>query len=125
MSQEATISALLQFAKGNILTKSLQVSSIKADVTGNDFVQGSQTIPTTAGGTAINLGTLSGTLGLFAIKNNDATNYVDIMSAVSGTAFLRIKPGECFVGRLPPGITAPAALANTASVSIEYLLLEA
>ncbi len=125
MSQEATLAATLAFAKGSISTKSLQLASSKFDVAGNDFVQASQTIPTTAGGTAINLGNLSGALGLWAIKNNDPTNYVDLMSGVSGTAFDRIMPGEMHVGRFPASITAPAALAHTGAVSIEYLILEA
>ncbi len=93
------------------------------NITGNNFVEAEFLVPTTAGGTAIPVPGL-GTLGWACIKNNDTTNYVDILSAVSGTPMLRLYPGECFPFRFHPGVTAPAAIANTASVNIQYLILQ-
>jgi len=81
------------------------------------------TVPVLAGGTAIPV-SLLGTLGLCIIKNNDTTNFVTILNAVSGTQILKIPAGEVFIGRLDPAIVAPAALANTASADIEFLILE-
>lgn len=123
MANEITISGSLAVAKGNVASEALTVSGLKATLTAEDFIKATQSIPTTAGGTAINLGGLSN-VGWVLIKNNDNTNYVDIMTAVSGTAFARLKPGEFCLLRLTPAITAPAALANTAAVMIEILLIE-
>jgi hypothetical protein len=49
---------------------------------------------------------------------------VDILTAHNGTAFIRLLPGEGMVFRFNPAITAPAALAHTAPVLIQYMLLE-
>lgn len=123
MANEISITASLSVAKGNLATESLTVSAVHATLTGKQITKGTQTIPTTAGGTAVVLGGL-GSVGWIHVKNLDTTNYVDLMTAVSGTAFARLKPGEVALLRLPPAITAPAALANTASVDIEFLLIE-
>lgn len=123
MANEITVSASLAVAKGSVASESLTVSALKATLAGVNFIKETQTIPTTAGGTAINLGGLA-SVGWMLIKNNDATNYVDIMSAVSGTAFARLLPGEICLLRLTPALTAPAALAHTASTQIEYEFAE-
>ena len=123
MANEITISASLAVAKGNLASEALAVSAIKATLTGKQVVKATQTVPTTAGGTAIGLAGL-GSVGWVFIKNMDATNYVDIMTAVSGTAFARLLPGEICLLRLTPAITAPAALAHTAAVDIEYEFVE-
>ena len=121
MSQEITVSATLQVAK-NWAAKSL-TASFKPDLNGTNFVQESQSIPTTAGGTAINLGNLA-SLGWYLIKNLDTANNVDLLDAVSGHTINTLKPGECAMGRFASGVTAPAMLAHTASVQVEYLILE-
>ena len=93
------------------------------NISGVNYIALTFSVPITAGGTALPISNLS-SVGLLYIKNNDATNYVDIMTATSGTAFARIQPGEFMLLRLAPGITAPAALAHTATVSVQYLALE-
>jgi hypothetical protein len=125
MSSEIQVTAELQYTNtaNNIAAKSLSVLGSLFNITGKNYAQGGLLVPTTAGGTALPISNLA-TLGWAFFKNNDATNYVDIMTAVSGTAFARIKPGECAVFRFAAGITAPAVLANTAGVEIEYLILE-
>lgn len=87
------------------------------------YTNGTMSVPTTAGGTAIPKGGI-GTLGWAIVKNNDATNFVELMTAVSGTVFAKLKPGEVAMFRFPGTVTAPAALANTGAVKIEYLFLE-
>ena len=85
-----------------------------------------QSIPTTGGGTALKIPSLSN-VGWCFIVNRDATNYVDIMTAIagsSGVAFARLEPGEFCLLRLNPAITAPAALANAAPVEVEILAAE-
>ena len=123
MANELTFSTSLQFSKGNIAAQSLQIQTVRGDVAGKDFVRASQTMTTATGGTAINLGPVTAP-GAFAVKNNDATNYVEILPAVSGTPMLKILPGEVAQGRFTSTVTAPAVKANTASVDIEYLIVQ-
>jgi len=120
-SQSGTFTLNFTTAAGFIRTLDLPITSFA--ITGSNYKQQIQTIPTTAGGTAIDVLGLT-TPRWFAAINRDATNYVDIMTAVSGTAIIRLKAGEgCFLP-LNSGITAIAALANTASVSLEVLVIE-
>jgi hypothetical protein len=64
-------------------------------------------------------------LGLSCFINLDPVNYVDLLSAVSGTAIIRILAGDPpFLFRFTPAITAPAMLAHTASVLVQVLILE-
>jgi hypothetical protein len=125
MANELTFSASLQFSKGNIAAQSLQIQNVRGDVAGKDFMRASQTMTTATGGVAINLGAVTAP-GAFAIKNNDPTggNYVEVLPAVSGTPMLKILPGETAQGRFTSTVTAPAVKANTASVDIEYLIVQ-
>jgi hypothetical protein len=122
MANEITLIASLQAAKGPI-AEVLARSGVKADMAGTKFLRKIQTIPTTAGGTALDL-TGVATVGWAILINTDATNYVDLMTAVSGTAFARLLKGEFALIRICPTLTAPAMLAHTASVDVEMLLLE-
>jgi hypothetical protein len=125
MSNTATVQASLAFANAvSGAAAALNIPTTKFTVTGDHYQSAVFTVPTTAGGTAIPLGGV-GAGGWAFIQNNDPTNYVDILTATSGTAFLRIMPGEVACFRFNPGITAPAALAHTASVEIQYLFLDA
>jgi hypothetical protein len=83
-----------------------------------------QTIPTTSGGTALNTGNV-GTEGYLEVVNLDVTNYIQWGIVVSATFYPvgRLNPGEPSVFRLNPGV-ALYFLANTASVKIQYKLLE-
>lgn len=103
--------------------RNLILSPVTLVLTGSNYKQQTQTIPTTAGGVAIDVSGLT-TPRWIAIINRDATNFVDILTAVSGTAFARLKPGEGMMLPLNSGITAIAAQANTASVAIEVLVVE-
>jgi hypothetical protein len=123
MANELTITGVLQFQKGVIAAESLSLSSAQFNVTGSKFVKDEQSVPTTAGGTAINIGPLA-SLGWFMIKNTDTVNYVQLLNAVSGTVLLKIEPGEIAMGRFDPTVTAPALLANTAPVVVEFMIVE-
>ena len=125
MSNTATVQASLAFA--NAVTgaaAALSIPTTKFTVAGDHYQAAVFSVPTTAGGTAIPLGGVANPGGWAFVQNTDATNYVDIMTAVSGTAFLRLLPGEAIVFRFSPGIAAPAALAHTAPVEIQYLFLD-
>lgn len=64
------------------------------------------------------------TLGLAALRNLDATNYVRVGPESGGAMvpMLRIKPGEVQFLRLEPGITVRAQ-ANTAAVKLHVWAL--
>ncbi len=120
MANEATTSASLTFTKGQV-SQSLTGSGTST-VGGTNYQKAAQTIPTSA--TAINLGPLTGvTLGEFLIKNNDSTNFVDILQNAAGITVLHILPLASARGYFASNITAPAARANTASCDIEVLIL--
>lgn len=125
MSNELSVTASLQYTNSakNIASKSLAVQASLFSISGTNYSAGTQSVPTTAGGTAIPVSNLA-SLGWAMFKNNDPTNYVDILTAVGGTAFARLQPGEILLMRINPAITAPAALAHTAAVEMEYLICE-
>jgi hypothetical protein len=103
---------------------SLSQQNISLAQIGSKFLQMEQLVPTTSGGTAIPVSNLAN-IGLISIQNLDPTNYCDILTAVSGTAFARMLPGDPpFLFRWTPAVTAPALLAHTASVSVQILCLE-
>jgi hypothetical protein len=126
MANEITISGQIQYA--NPAANIAQVSSPPFfnqlfSITGKNFVSGTMSVPTTAGGTAIPVSALSG-LGWGAFKNNDSSNYVTLLTAVSGTAFPRIPPGGIAIFYFDSSVTAPAAIANTAAVELQFFILE-
>jgi hypothetical protein len=107
----------------NIATDQLVTSGQQFTITGSNKLHETMTVPTTSGGTAIPLGGLS-TLGWYSIKNNDPTNYVQLMTAVSGTVINQCPPRGQITGYFPASITAPALIAHTAGCSVEMLILE-
>lgn len=66
-----------------------------------------------------------GSGGYMILRNIDDTNYVAISGSVSPSCvpLVRLKPGDVALFRLSAG--APYAQANTATVELEYWLLEA
>lgn len=127
MANELTLNATLTFLKGNMpSSESITLpNNQKSSVAGSRIAKSIMTIPTTAGGTAIDIGAIgAGVMGMAMFRNNDTTNYIQLLTAVSGTVFAQIGPGECAFFRFPSTITAPAALANTASCQLQYLIVE-
>lgn len=124
MSQELTASASVLFAKGNVASNGLSKANSKFNVAGTHYTRGVFLVPTTANGTAIPLAGVTTAGGWFMIQNNDITNYIKIQNAVSGTVIMRLGPGEFACGRFDDSVTAPAAIANTAAVEIEYIIVD-
>lgn len=118
MANEITLSSMLSFLKGGRQDEFGEFGQ-ELTMNGTDYVRATQTIGTSA--EALAIGDI-GTCGLIAIKNKDATNYVTIRAGSGGTDLVKLKPGECFPFRL--ATNTPYAIANTAPVEIEYLLLE-
>jgi len=85
-----------------------------------------QSIPTTAGGTAMLLGPITSVnQGWCALYNLDTTNYVSIGVNPAGTFFplLRLVAGARHLFFLEPSVTV-YLLANTAAVVVRGLLLQ-
>lgn len=129
MANEITIAAYLQYvnsAAGITQINYPFTNAIKTiSIAGKNYVFGTKSFPTTAGGTAIPLGGVATPGGWGIFQNLDATNYAQILNAVSGTVFARLTPADPpIVLRLDDTVTAPAILANTAAVICAYLILE-
>jgi hypothetical protein len=123
MASEITTRVQLTATKGSLSVKRDSGSTV-IDMSGTHKAAGAMDIPTTAGGTAIPLGSVS-TAGLSYFRNLDATNYLTIGVVVSATFYplVKLKAGESCLLRL--GTNAPYALANTATCVLEYEVLEA
>ena len=120
MANTLVLNCALQYT-GNNVTVADQVNSLSVSVTGNGLISlSSVTVPTSAA--AIPVGSLTGGVasgGWLFVKNLDATNYLTIETATSGTAFATLLPGEFCLLRLAPGLTAPFWSAHTATVQAE------
>lgn len=122
MSQEITVQATLGVKKGTANGAQLTVST-KPTLTGSNYKQGTQTIPTTAGGTALDVTSLSSP-AWYLIINRDSTNSVELLNAASGTVINSALPGEPMMGRFAATVTAPAMLGVGGSVQVEFLIIE-
>src|ERR1700674_1597966 len=107
MAGEITLSASLSFAKGQVGIRTLSVANVKVNVAGANSKWSQMTVPTTAGGTAIPVDELA-SIGQYMFKNDDLTNSVDIMTAVSGTHICTVPANDVALGYFPSGVTAPA-----------------
>ena len=126
MSNTLGLQLTLQFNLATTVVAQQQFPSTNFAVAGDHFSQNIWSVPTSAGGTAIPLGGVATPGGYLWVKNNDATNYVQLMTAVStGVVFARLGPGEAACFRLDATVTAPAAIAHTAVCEIQYLMLDA
>jgi hypothetical protein len=117
-----SVTSILSLSSAPISTQ-LTVSGLAVAMTGSKYVQGVMNVPTTPGGTAIPVSALAN-LGYAMLVNLDTTNYVQVLSAVSGTVVLKLLPGDVALFRFDSGITAPALLAHTGTVNVQYLILE-
>lgn len=122
MANEISYNYSLSVAKTNLANSKSAQGSITLN--GSHYSAGAMNVPTTAGGTAIPLGSVA-TNGTAFFKNLDGTNYVEIGVQVTGTFYplIRLKPGEPASLRISPS-AVPYALANTAAVALEYLINE-
>ncbi len=122
MANEITITASLAAFKAAIMSSAIgrAVSGLSFTMNGNDSIQkASFSVATSA--TLIPLGGIAAPHWAW-FRNLDATNYVQLQNGVSGAVFARLYPGEFFLGPLDNGST-PYAIANTAPILLEYLIL--
>jgi hypothetical protein len=101
----------------------LQTAGLSVAMSGSKYEQGIMAVPTTSGGTAIPVSALAN-LGYAMFVNMDPTNYVQLLSAASGTVLIKLLPGDVALFRFDGGITAPALLAHTAACNVQFVILE-
>lgn len=120
MANEIRANVSLTVAKGNIATTRSTNNTVT--MSGSVYAQGVQSIPTTANGTAISVGSVA-TAGWAYFRNLDAANYVEIGVQTGGTFYptLKLLAGEACLVRLTTN--APYAQANTAAVLLDYTLI--
>lgn len=112
----------LSISGPGITAKSVAGTTQTAQV-GSNFTCETQTIAT-GSWQAIDIGSSIGTLGYLAVRNLDATNYVQISIDNAGTKIVAtVKPGK---GVYIPAVAGATyyAEANTAAVQIEFLAIE-
>jgi hypothetical protein len=119
MSAEISVSLRLAVNK-SYLIHSENPGTFTVDMAGTTGTGGIQSIGTTY--EALSMGD-TGTAGYAYFRNTDATNYVELGVVVAATfyPFAKLKAGEAGVFRL--GTNTPYALANTASISLQYYVL--
>lgn len=120
MSKEISVSGRLVFDDGKTRV-TFNKGVMEIDSSGKQVVHHVQSIGHSAD-EALDKGDLT-TLGWAMFYNRDATNYVTIHHGDDGTAVLKLKAGET-AGPLRLGTNTPWALANTAAVELEYLIIE-
>lgn len=124
MANEISFTVSLTANKPSIMSAPIgrSVSGLVLSMAGTQFIGPTSMLVTTSA-IAIPLGQVT-TPHWAWFYNLDPTNYVQFQNGSGGAVFLRLNPGEGTWVPLDPGIT-PYAKANTASVQIEYLILDA
>jgi hypothetical protein len=113
-----TISAAMAFINASLSTQ-LNSYAAKAFSTVSNLSIGGQLLAAVTPA-ALPVSGLSAPGGFFFFVNNDPTNYIQILTSVSGVPFLRIEPGEVAMGRFDSGITAPAVAAGAGTPQLAY-----
>jgi len=123
MANEITVSMSLSVVKGSTSEKK-KISAVTMDLAGTDYIHGTMQVPTTAGGTAIPLGAVTGP-NWAMFTNNDATNFIELLDVAStGAKMVQLLAGESACFRLGTGAQVPAAFADTAICEMDYLIIE-
>ncbi len=116
------ITAMLSLAGAGVSVQ-LQTAGLTVTMSGSKYIEGIMNVPTTSGGTVIPVSALAN-LGYAMFLNMDPTNYVQLLSAASGTVLIKLLPGDVALFRFDGSVTAPALLAHTAASNVQYLILE-
>ena len=121
MSNEIKLTISASITNGN-LTDSFSPGQISITQTTARIQKGTQSIPTTAAGTAITLGGVT-TAGVCYFRNLDANNYIELGVQSGGVfyATVKLKPGETAAFR---HAGTPYARANTAAAVLQYGIYE-
>lgn len=118
MANEIQLSQTLRYTKSGVSAS--HASSFTVDQSGDKYQAGVQIVGTTE--ESLDKGDI-GTIGYIAFKNLDTTNYFQI-GITTGVYSLKCLAGK---GGVIPwnSSTAPLVKANTSSVEVDYLMIEA
>lgn len=125
MANEINVQIALSLSNSNLKDRVvLEADSIDQNTANPIMIGKVESIPTTAGGTAISTTGIT-TLGWMYVKNLDGTNYVTIGPESGGAivSFIKLKAGEHAIFRLQTGITI-RMLANTAACRVYYKIYD-
>ena|SRR5688572_23455516 len=120
MADELTIRATLNYSDSEGSDDGISEDEILVDVATKRYIHLKQNIGTSE--EALILGDLS-SLGYAIFVNRDTTNFVEIRTGTGGTKIVKLKAGEKACFRFGSGVTAPYAIADTAAVQLEYLIV--
>lgn len=118
MADELRSSVAASFSKGSV-TESVDYRGITLDVSGTQYLKHNQNIGTSA--EAVVFGEVTQAGALIVGRNLDATNFVSFRDQSGGTNFCKVLAGEPFYFRFVG--TALFAIADTATVNIEYMVV--
>lgn len=120
MANEINLTASLSVYKNTVMSAVAGRSLTRSfTMTGNYMVEGVMTVATSA--TAIPLGSVTTPHWAFFF-NTDSNNYLTIRNGASGADLLKLLAGECAFCPLLDSST-PYAVANTASIVMEYMII--
>jgi len=121
MANEITFTASLSISKPSVMSSPIgrAVTNLLFTMNGNFTVEGTILVGITA--TVIPLGQVTAPHWAF-FNNLDPTNFLTIRNGAAGADLIKLKPGECcFVPLLDTSV--PNAIANTAPVLMEFLIV--
>ena len=121
MADEVSVIAVLTFAKSGVADVERRPGTLTFDVTGTKYHQSVASVATSEA--ALPLGGLAGdTRGWMYAKNLDDTNFITLRMGTGAADFVKLMPGEVFMGRL--AADTPWAIADTLACELEYLIIE-
>lgn len=123
MADELSLSGLtIAFTKANMPSIEFTVGTITITVSGTQLMDNVQAVGTSE--EAILMGDVAAG-GWCFFQNMDATNFVSIRSGTGATNLVRLNAGEIALFRMSGDASAPYAVADTSSVNLRCLRLDA
>lgn len=111
----------IRFAPDGSVVLNVKIGEQSYDVTGDKYLRHVQEIGTSE--EAITLGDIS-TGGLVWVHNKDTANYISIRPGTGENNMIKVNAGE-WAGPFRFASAAPFAIADTAAVDVEFIMLEA
>ncbi len=120
MANEGTIKTFFKFVKNGVSVL-VELATLQFDVAGTNVLDHVQSIGTSE--EAITLGDI--TVGGYArFENLDSTNFIELRQATGASDFCRLLAGDVAIFRISPDMTAPFAIADTASCDMRVTIID-
>lgn len=121
MANELTLNATAQYSDSEHTDADLQIVDLLVAVATKRITRLKQAVGFAAE-EALVLGDVSAP-GWVMLINRDATNFVNVKTATSGTIFAKLLPGEFCLLRLGSGAQAPYVQADTGACQLDVLII--